>query len=385
MTLCVAQTQGAHHPSADGVMGWFCATDQFSHNKGYLGHQPLALWWEQACYKTNMVRAYPVNKENEMERTIIIVLALFFPLPPAAAQDEGVFEGRPTDFLPLQVGNQWTYEQHYLNPYYNRYEIVGEVVRETDDWTWGGKEQFDLLSPNWTRIRAAWEIPGYPLTARYEPESPLFDLLDTVRELTIEITHTETIEGHEYFVFSEPYDWPPVPAVCLVGQKVRFSDEGVLLVRWQEQDIPLYDFAPPYTPHTYPTSVTKDYTTPAYPVLYDAHDPVALPLTIRRYFLSDRAFALCFRMNVASLPPYEIDNLGFVCFLPDYGLAKYDMIEFPDTGTFPSGWNTLYPVSAVIDGQVIEYPYSRTAPYPGYTHVQPTSWGQLKARYGQRP
>ena len=35
-----------------------------------------------------------------MKRTIIIVLVLLFPLSPAAAQDEGVFEGSPTDFLP---------------------------------------------------------------------------------------------------------------------------------------------------------------------------------------------------------------------------------------------------------------------------------------------
>ena len=176
-----------------------------------------------------------------MKRTIIVFLVLL--APPAAAQDEGVFEGRPTDFLPLQVGNKWTYNQEYRNPYYNRFEIVEEVVREIDGW--GSEEQFDLLNPKWTRIRAAWEIPGYPLTARYEPGSPLFDLLDIERELTLEITHTETIEGHTYFVFSEPPDWPPVPTLSLVGQKVHFSDEGVLLVRWQEQDIPLYDFAPP--------------------------------------------------------------------------------------------------------------------------------------------
>ena len=314
-------------------------------------------------------------------RLVVPLVLCILLAPPSIAQEEAVFEGRPTNFLPLQVGNQWTYNHVYTNPYYNRYEIVGEVVREIDGW--GPEEQFDLLSPKWTRIRAAWEIPGYPLTARYEPESPLFDLLAIERELTLEITHTETIEGHAYFVFSEPPDWPPVPAVCLAGQKVRFSDEGALLVRWQEQDIPLYDFTPPYTPY-FPDYVTKEYTTLAYPVLYDEHDPFALPLTISRSFFSDQTFVSCFSMNIADLPTYEIGNLGYVCFLPDYGLAKYDMIEFPDPGDFPSGWNTLYPVSAVIDGQVIEYPYSSTAPYPGYTHVQPTSWGQLKARHGPR-
>ena len=335
----------------------------------------------KTCCKTNMVRAYAVDKENEMKRTIIIVLAFLFPLPPVAAQDEGVFEGRPTDFLPLQVGNQWTYNHVYGNPHYNRYEIAEGVVSNA---RWG---KLELSDPRWTRIQAAWEIPGYPLTAHYEPESPLFDLLDIEHELTLEITHTETIEGHAYFVFSAPPDWPPVPAVCLAGQKVRFSDEGVLLVRWQEQDIALYDLAPPYTPYfrRSVSYVTKEYTTPAYPVLYDAHDPVALPLGIRRAFFLDQAFVACF--YVSMIIPFDSlgGGLGYVCFLPDYGLALYQMSEFPDPGDIPSGWNILYPVSAVIDGQVIEYPYSRSARYPGYTHVQPTSWGQLKARHGLRP
>ena len=121
----------------------------------------------------------------------------------------------------------------------------------------------------------------------------------------------------------------------------------------------------------------KDYTTPAYPVLYDAHDPVALPLTISRSF-SDQAFISCY-INIIDLPQYSLANLGSVHFLSDYGLATYGIYEFPDPGEFPSGWNILYPVSAVIDGQVIEYPYRI------YTHVQPTSWGRLKARHGQRP
>lgn len=316
-----------------------------------------------------------------MRLVVLLVLCILL-APPAAAQNKGVFEGNPMDFLPLQVGNQWTYEHHYLNSFYNRFEIVEGVVREID--VWGPKQEYDPLGPEWTRIRAAWEIPGYPLTTRYEPESPLFDLLYYKRELTLEITHTETIEGHAYFVFGEPHDWSPVPTLGLAGQKVRFSDEDVLLVRRQEQDIPLYNFAPPYTTFTGPDYVTKDYTTPAYPVLYDARTSVALSLTIRRLFLFDRAFVAVFDVNFAGLSFSSLRNLGGVWFLPNYGLAKYDILEF-DTGEFPICWNTLYPVSAVIDGQAIEYPYSRYAPYPGYTHVQPTSWGQFKARHRHQP
>ena len=107
-----------------------------------------------------------------MKRTIIIFLALLFSLSPAAAQDEGVFEGRPTDFLPLQVGNQWTYKQRYLNFAYQ------------GSW-WDQNPE----------IRMLFEVPGGD---RYPPDS----LLWSEREFTIEITHTEWIDGLEYVVFS---------------------------------------------------------------------------------------------------------------------------------------------------------------------------------------
>lgn len=320
-------------------------------------------------------------------KRLVVPLVLFILLaPPVAAQEEGGFEGSPTDFLPLQVGNQWTYEHWYVNGYYNIFEIVEGGVRQYAGW--GAGNEYDSLHPEWTRIRAVWEVPGYPLTARYDRESSFLDSLYDNRELTLEITHTEMIEGHTYFVFGKPSDWPPVPTLCLAGQKVRFSDAGVLLVRQQEQDIPLYDFSPPYTPFRSPDSdyVTKDYTTLAYPVLYDAYDPVSLPLAIRRFFLFDRAFVSSFSVY-ADLSALHADlsvfgNLGGVHFLANYGLAHYEILDFFEPGDFPSSGNTLYSVSAVIDGQTIEYPSALSL---GYSHVQPTSWGQLKARHGPRP
>ena len=314
----------------------------------------------------------PQPKRLAVPLVLCILLA-----PPVAAQEEGDFEGSPTDFLPLQVGNQWTYQHWYVNSYYNTFEIVEGVVRKYAGW--GAGREYDSLDPEWTRIRAVWEVPGYPLTDRYDRESLFFDSLYYEGELTLEITHAEMIEGHTYFVFGKPSDWPPVPTLCLAGQKVRFSDAGVLLVRQQKQDIPLYDFSPPYTPFTFPDYVTKDYTTPAYSVLYDAYDPVSLPLTMRRFFLFDRAFVSSFSVH-ADLSAFG--NLGGVYFLANYGLAQYEILDFSEPGDFPSSENTLYPVSAVIDGQTIEYPSALPL---GYTHVQPTSWGQLKARHGPRP
>ena len=331
---------------------------------------------------------------TQLTRLVVPLMLCALLTPPADAQDEGVFEGSPADFLPLQVGNQWTYTHWYTNGFYNRFEIVEGVVRQYAGW--GPKQEYDPLGPEWMRIRAIAEKPGYPLTARYERESPLFDLLPYIeRELTIEITHTETIESHAYFVFSEPaYDWPPVPNLCLAGQKVRFSDAGVLLIRRQEQDIPVYDFSPPYIEYDfYQTSyIPKTYITPAYPILYDTHDPVALPLAIGRTFLNARlrrarrwfyppplsfgpAFVTLFNVGIKHS---NLAQFGCVYFLANYGLARYELFE-PGLDWDRVFENSLAPVSAVIGGKKIAYPYTY------FTSVQPISWGQLKAHHRQRP
>ena len=315
---------------------------------------------------------------------LVVPLVLFTLLASSAdAQDEEGFKGSPTDFLPLQVGNKWTYQHWYSNGFYKTYEIVEGVVRGPFGY------KADPLGPDWMFMRAIAEIPGYPLTDRYEWESPLFDLryCDGC-ELTLEITHTETIEGHTYFVFSKPeYDWPPPPPLFLAGQKVRFSDAGVLLIRRQEQDIPLYDFAPPY--------IEKHYTTPEYPMRDDESAPIMPAIEFSRVFRDVRrpedwglgpntplgqAFITIFDMNHPFLDLRL--NTSNVYFVKGYGIALY-ILHFPGLHFTLDFQNTLYPVSAVIGGKRIEYPEVRSEWW--WTSVQPTSWGQLKARHGQEP
>lgn len=312
---------------------------------------------------------------------------------PADAQDEAVFAGSPMDFLPLEVGNQWTYEHRYWNWFY--------------ELQYG--YSFDYLDPvEQLAYRLKMEIPGHPLFATdFNP--PPEDIRDFDRELTLEITHTETIEGHEYFVFSEPpYDWPPVPNICLVGQKVRFSDEGVLLIRRQEQDIPLYDFSQLQL-DTYTT-----YETPVFPVLYDAQNPVGLRLSLLRYLWDVRAqperwdiffippplsFGPAFATEFAVHPTGAVDHnprtfgdisfarhplFGWVHFVANYGLVRY-YVEEPGSGSWDIGFlNHLKPVSAVIGGEEIAYPNFPSGDVY-YTSVQPTSWGQVKAHHRQEP
>ena len=325
-----------------------------------------------------------------MKCTIIIVLALFFTLSPAAAQDEGVFEGRPTDFLPLQVGNQWTYTHFYWNQVY----FFDFWYLERDlYWAEPGSRKRAV-------VRAMFEIPGYPYYSDmqnglfpnepgvFEPEG-----MSASGEFTIEITHTEMIEGQEYFVFSDvEYDWPPVPNLFLAGQKVRFSDEGTLLFRWQGQDIPLYAFR------------DLGCCSPEYPVLKNENFPVKQ--FIQSFFFPAENIRgviefLLYRMEFppslsqASVVTFGVQfreelktrpylDLGSIAFLEGYGLLSYSRSE-PGRGNLPlilkDFENEIRPISAVIGGKKLEFSYTGIK----WTSIQSTSWGDLKARHRQRP
>ncbi len=298
----------------------------------------------------------------------LIVLGTILALPAGAQQEqvEQVIEANPADFLPLAVGNKWTYGHTYWNAYY--------------PW-WHESDNSSALG---VLLRAIFEIPGYPYfldAPRNSPEPPLYLRNIPEVELTIEITHTEIIEGHTYFVFSDvDYSWPPVPNLFLAGQKVRFSDEGMLLFRWNGQDIPLYAFNPQYP---------NEYSIPEYPMLQDKNELITL--TIGRQILYAKALGEGLRQGskpppsltqeIAALfavfPEEAVADLGILWFVTGYGLVGYELLVL---GLIAADFtNTIYPVSAVIGGQEIAYP---SIPFQ-LTAVHPTSWGQLKVRHGQ--
>ena len=62
------------------------------------------------------------------------------------------------------------------------------------------------------------------------------------QHVTISITHTEDIEGHTYYVFSDMlHHIPPVPYFFIAGKKVRWEG-NLLLFRQQDRDVALYQF-----------------------------------------------------------------------------------------------------------------------------------------------
>ena len=279
---------------------------------------------------------------------LLILCALMVPLAQAQTAESEI---NLTDFVPLEVGNQWTYNHSYSNTYYQRRDW--ESLRDWDP-----------------EVRMLFEIPGYPYDS---PESPPDSLLWVDhRELTIEITHTEMIDGSEYFVFSRAdYDWPPLSEFFWAGQKVRLSGEGVLLFRWNEQDVPLYDLNPQHP---------SEYLIPAYPI----REGIFTKLAIKGGRIWDGRninFSITF-------PAIHSPKTIRIRFAAGYGPVynEYCAIGTGGDGAIfrelvPFFWNNLTPISAIISGESVSYKQILI----GNTHVQPTSWGQLKARHGQSP
>ena len=285
-----------------------------------------------------------------MIRFVLFVLALCVLMGQAVqAQADEITSA---DFVPLEVGNQWTYKQRYKNFSYR------------GSW-WDQNPE----------IRILFEVPG---GYRHPPDS----LLWGEREFTIEITHTEVIDGLEYFVFSRAdYDWPPLPNLFWAGQKVRLSDEGVLLFRWNGQDVPLYDlnFQHP-----------GRYSIPAYPLRED----LVTKLDVRRWNRRERQRLINFTVTYPELNlPNNMQGLTgiSVWVLPRYGLACNEhYYTSDDLSALGIPWsqvhlfflNDLEAISAIISGEEVSYKQALRGDFD--THVQSSSWGQLKRAFRPR-
>ena len=90
-----------------------------------------------------------------------------------------------SDWLPLAVGNSWTYSHSY-------YE--------------SGDGNYDVYS-QWTNYTAPYGIPQFILS----------------------VLRTEVIDGKTYFVISDmPEYWPPVPPQFIAGKKLRWVGDQLM-------------------------------------------------------------------------------------------------------------------------------------------------------------
>jgi len=280
-----------------------------------------------------MVWAYPGYKESEMKRIGSLngmrwlVLSLIFQTSYTAAvaaqeSDDTAIELNPLDYVPLAVGNRWTYGHYYVNHLHS----TGELLN-LNRW-----ELFD--------------IPGYP------PGSAPDSLILAKKIVTIAITHTEVIDGLEYFVFSDAdYAWPPLPDLFWGGKKVRLSDEGFLVFRWNGQDIPVYDFGSLGDPHKYTGTLPSGSGT--------------AEIRFDRFYVQYRLSRVSF--------VFDHYGEGLSGFLQGYGMGRFHIYVRSFHRSLPFQ-NVLAPISATISGEEIVYEQVRPFYAP---HFESTGLGQV--------
>ncbi|MCE2449739.1 MAG: hypothetical protein J4F35_15575 [Candidatus Latescibacteria bacterium] len=244
-------------------------------------------------------------------------------------------ELNPLEYVPLEAGNSWTYEHIYHNSLYpDIWEAVQSPHREIP------------LPPE--------EEDGFP------PDS----LRNAEKVVTIEVTHTEEIDGLEYFVFSDAnYTWPPLPGFFWAGKKVRLSDEGILMFRWEGQDIPVYDFGGTSNPYEYVGTFP--------------HGSGTDQSSVRRIYTPYR------RSIVDFFIPYFIFDEE-IRFLQGYGVGRAYIsvwLDGFDGWPYLSYQNSLTPLSATISGREIIYEQVRSA-YQAFESSGVGQVGQVRLHEG---
>ena len=286
-----------------------------------------------------------------VRRPVICLLAMMGSATLASPTEFDRFEIDPTEFVLLEVGNRWEYSHSYSNEMYYIWEDFWRVYGEPDE-----------DAAYWEAYFKQFEVPGYPMGESNPPRS-LTHPDDAT--LVVEITHTEWIDGFEYFVFSEAsYDWPPLPPFFWAGQKVRLSEDGILFLYRNGTHIPLYDFSPQggvvyYSTLTSATSSEYIYSDRAYLIAIDK-------------WMSDRLTDQEYpgHVEVVTNPAYQdqVLEVGFrfkeqmthtltdwkVRFVKGYGMGRFQRGNLGLHSTIDF-WNTLSPRSAILFGKEVSY------------------------------
>lgn len=111
---------------------------------------------------------------------LAVLLGLSWALPATATDDAAAA------YLPLAVGNSWTYVHYYY-----------DLDREWDDL-----------------------VQWYPAYYRFST----LDESTQLPKFTITVQGTEVIDGKTYYVLSDmPANWPPAPPYFIAGKKLRWK------------------------------------------------------------------------------------------------------------------------------------------------------------------
>ena len=280
----------------------------------------------------------------------------------ATASDRSDLKG----FFPLEVGNSWTYRHHYGNYMYSWWE----------DW----EPEYGVY-PEWVVSMRQYELPMYPMGGARPPGRLLSTGIDEDDPtFMVEITHTEWIGGHEYFVFSDaPYDWPPMPSLFWAGHKVRWNDDDVLLVRWNDTDMPLYDFD-----LLHPTADSTSVFLYNPDLGHSLSDFGYSPYIRVERRISESGDVALLRFRHALL--CEVACSWRIFFVYGYGMGLFEREQI-GYGDNPIFYNYLFPISAVLSGEEVSYEEG-TKRAPGLvdpTAVGVRSWGFVKNEFAPKP
>ena len=257
--------------------------------------------------------------------TVAALIGWSSPTPLPATEYEA------SDYLPLAVGNSWTFGHEW---YVNEYSRLGEL----DD---------RFIPGNWPAYEA--QFPNTP-------------------QLTITVERTEVIDNKTYYVLSDMPSggWPPPPPHFIAGKKLRW--EGTSLVEHDgtgEQTFFRFDGSGGRgTGYTIPT----------------AEDDNRVTSRWSPWGVTARYVFFFFGYDGYGDWPTARRSVGFVA---GYGLAGAD--EGINAEDYPVFTNALYPIQATLTsggaGGAGGQSGSRVVMYEDARHGTPapsSSWGQVK-------
>ena len=250
----------------------------------------------------------------------VALLSLSGVLPAIATDYEA------SDYLPLAVGNSWTYEHEY--------------------WDEGDIDLFNY-DPYWDQWPDLDEPVRYP-------------------EFKISVVNTEVIDGKTYYVISDmPANWPPAPPHFIAGKKVRW--EGTrLMERTDEGEQAIFRFDATTADYTRPHSRFEGFMNRSFEASNVYRARYVIPTT-------EGDNRVVVEAGLKPVPWYVFDFHGHdvggrSCeFLAGYGPTTCV------TGVFNVFVNELIPLRAVISGTSVEF---ADALIP--TSISSSSWGQIK-------
>ncbi len=224
---------------------------------------------------------------------LAVLLGLSWALPATATDDAAAA------YLPLAVGNSWTYGHEY-NDLDNQQDIV---------------ERYPAYS-QWSDIDESTQLPKFTITVR----------------------GTEVIAGKTYYVLSDmPDNWPPAPPHFIAGKKLRWKGTH-LMERTAEGERSVFRFDGA-NDAGYPVETTEGDTLVRVKVY---SDPNTYSFIFRRDNSRDCVFFEnygCYGCNWGIYPVF-INDVRLLWAVLEGRKVKYEDLLVP-TGTASSSWGQV--------------------------------------------